>query len=211
MGATGRTGRLIVKSALGNGYEVNCLARNSHRIPKNERISVFEGSPINSRDLSTAMEGCNHVINALNISRKTDFPWSRLKTPPTLLSDTMKTLIPLAEEHGIKRVVICSAWGVNDTRKDIPGWFRWFIDNSNIGAAYRDHARQENLLVDSPLDWTIVQPAGLTNSKKPDVRESMNNIPKPSMLISRQSVAGFMVTSLKRDDLRRKKVVISRN
>ncbi|MEO0331023.1 MAG: hypothetical protein AAF223_04960, partial [Bacteroidota bacterium] len=46
-------------------------------------------------------------------------------------------------------------WGVADSINDIPKWFRWFIDNSNIGVAYQDHERQEKILSKSSLDWTI--------------------------------------------------------
>ena len=47
--------------------------------------------------------------------------------------------------YGLRRLVLTSAWGAGETAAEIPGWFRWFIQNSNIGPAYRDHERQEAL------------------------------------------------------------------
>ncbi len=67
------------------------------------------------------------------------------------LSDVMKNVIELAEIHKVKRIIACSAWGAAETKKDLPAWFRWFIDNSNIGYTYRDHERQEKLLMNSKL------------------------------------------------------------
>lgn len=212
LGATGRTGKQIVKAALQQGIEVNCLARNSSRITEAEGLTIIEGDATKPAELEKAIDGCDFVISTLNISRKSDFPWSPLRTPPNFLSDVMSTLIPIAEQKGIKRVVVCSAWGVGNTRADIPTWFRMFIDYSNIGVAYKDHERQEALIAESNLSWTIVRPVGLTNATGEQlIKESYNNTPRPSLMISRWSVAKFMIDSLTRDDLIGKKVVISKS
>lgn len=211
LGATGRTGKLVLKQALETGYEVNCLSRYSERLQRQEGLTAFEGDPRRKEDLLKAINGCDTVISLLNISRASDFPWARLRTPKTFLSDTMKELVPIASDHGIKRLVVCSAWGVAETKDDLPSWFRWFIDHSNIGPAYTDHERQEKLLEDSSLDWTIVRPVGLTNAKSiQDIGETFKNLPKPKLTISRSSVASYLLESLNRDDLIRKKVVISK-
>ncbi len=210
LGATGRTGKLVLQQALKKGFQVNCLARNSERIPTDKNISVFEGDPTQKSDLEKAIEGCDAVISVLNISRTSDFPWARLKTPEFFLSDVANLLVEAMTEKEIKRITVCSAWGVNETKQDIPGWFRWFIDNSNIGVAYKDHERQEKVLTESSLDWTIVRPVGLGNSKKPtEIMESFNNNPKPGLLVSRLNVARYLVDSLERTDLVRRKVVVS--
>ena len=196
LGATGRTGKLILEAALSKDHLVNVLVRNSKRISPHPNLQVFEGDVTHSKDLELAIEGCSHVISCLNISRKSDFPWSALRTPATLLSDTMNALIPIAQSHRIKKIVLCSAWGVLETRKEIPAWFRWFIDNSNIGPAYKDHERQERLLSNSGLAHLIVRPVGLSNGKLSAVRESFSNVPKPSLLISRKSLAYYMLEKL---------------
>lgn len=208
LGATGRTGILVLKEALAQGYEVNCLSRNSERIEKREGLAVFEGNPTNKADLEKAIEGCDFVLSVLNISRKSDFPWSKLRTPENYLSSVMTNLLSVVEG---RRIIICSAWGTAETRVDIPKWFKWLIENSNIGVAYRDHEKQEELLANSNTKWTIVRPAGLTNSKKVETfKASFNNVPKPSITISRQSLAKYLVRGLKDEDLIGKKVVISK-
>jgi len=165
LGATGRTGKLVLKKAIKSGYHVNCLARNSNRIEKHKLITVFEGQTNNAGNIQAAIVGCNAIISVLNISRTSDFPWAKLITPETFLSETMQTIVPIAEKSKVNRIVLCSAWGVSETKTDIPKWFKWLIDNSNIGVAYKDHERQEKILSNSMLDWTIVRPVGLTNSK----------------------------------------------
>ncbi|OEK00737.1 hypothetical protein BFP97_04080 [Roseivirga sp. 4D4] len=211
LGATGRTGRLVLEQALAEGYQVNCLVRSPEKIKiKSDSLDIFQGDTQNRDDLSKAIEACEAVISILNISRASDFPWAPLRTPKDFLSQTMSQLSTVAYEQGVNRIVVCSAWGVAETKADLPGWFRWFIDNSNIGVAYRDHERQEALLEASDLDWTIVRPVGLINSKKAkEVIESQNNQPKPKLLISRLNVAKYMINVLSKPKTSKMKVVIS--
>ncbi|TRX56209.1 hypothetical protein FNH22_16350 [Fulvivirga sp. M361] len=167
LGGTGRTGKLVLEEAVKRGYLVNCLVRDPTRLERDHAsINFFKGSPNQMSDLKQSMYGCEAIISVLNISRTPDFPWARLRTPVTFLSDVMHNVIELAEQEGIKRIIVCSAWGVAETKRDVPAWFNWFINNSNIGFAYKDHEKQEELLKKSNLRWTIVRPTGLTNSKK---------------------------------------------
>lgn len=211
LGATGRTGKLILAEALRQGYEINCLVREPKKIKENSEIlNIFKGSPEQISELENAIKGCDGIISALNISRKSDFPWSKLRTPKTFLSDTMKNIISLTKKNKINRIVVCSAWGVAETEKEIPFWFNWFIKNSNIGITYKDHERQESLLKSSNLSWTIIRPSGLINSKKEQqIIESYGNEPKPKITISRKSVAKFMVNTLSNEKLIGRTPVIS--
>jgi putative NADH-flavin reductase len=210
LGATGRTGKHVVNEALCKGYELNCLVRNRQQVSSHALLTIMEGTPEKPSDLENAIQGSDAIISVLNVSRKSDFPWAPLRSPKTLLCDVMKSLIPLATKHNVKRIVICSAWGASETKKDIPAWFRWFIDHSNLRFTYKDHERQEELLIRSNLSWTIVRPVGLTNAKKnQEIMESFDNEPKPKLTISRASVAQYLVDALERENLIQKKVVIS--
>jgi putative NADH-flavin reductase len=211
LGATGRTGKYVVDEVLQRGHELNCLVRDQKKIKAvHERLKVFEGSPEKLADLEQAITNCNAIINVLNISRNSDFPWAKLRTSPVFLSDVMKKIIELAEINKIKRIVACSAWGAAETKKDLPSWFRWLIDNSNIGHTYKDHERQEKLLMNSTSSWTIVRPTGLTNFKKyQQVIESYDNKPKPRMTVNRISLAKYLVDAISNERLVYKAPVIS--
>ena len=84
-----------------------------------------------------ALNDCEALVSALNISRRSDFPWAKLRTPPTLLSDVMNNVGEIAVQVSLKRLVVCSAWGAGETKKDLPAWFRWVIDHSNVGVTYQ--------------------------------------------------------------------------
>ena len=211
LGATGRTGKLVVYEALQRGHELNCLVRDAQKIKSaHEHLKIFEGSAERRSDLEAPMKTCEAIINVLNISRNSDFPWAKLRTSPAFLSDVMKNIIELAEINKIKRIVACSAWGAAETKKDLPSWFRWLIDNSNIGYTYKDHERQEKLLMSSALSWTILRPTGLTNFKKyQHIIESYNNEPKPRLTINRISLAKYMVEAITDERLKFKAPTIS--
>jgi len=198
LGATGRTGKEVLYQALDRGYQVTALVRDSSKIViQSPNLQILEGDTRIPSDLNQALAGCEVVISCLNISRKSDFPWSALRTPENFLSLTMRCLINACKERGIKRLIFTSAWGVGDSRPYTPGWFAWFIDNSNLSAAYMEHERQEAMVKNSGLDWTIVRPVGLVNSKKTKpVKVFLNNEGKPSITISRKDTARFLLDSI---------------
>ncbi len=200
LGATGRTGKHILTEALKRGHEVSALVRDAAKLTvASERLNAWEGLPTDKSQLTQVAAGCAAIVNALNLSRTSDFPWASLRTPKDFLSQTMENSIEVCRELGIRRMLITSAWGVDETRKEIPAWFRWLIEHSNIQYAYEEHARQEEMLRKTDLEWTIVRPAGLTNTAKTQkLQVSLNNQPKPKLTISRLSVATFLLDALEK-------------
>ena len=150
MGATGRTGKFLLEQALEHGHIVHVLVRDKNKIPfKKYNLELFEGTPSDKIALEKAMKGCEVILSSLNISRKYEFPWSGLRTPKGFLSVTMKNIIELSSSNPVRRVIFTSAWGVSETKKDLPGWFRWLVDHSTRRFPYHDHERQEELVKNS--------------------------------------------------------------
>ncbi|WP_373521703.1 NAD(P)-dependent oxidoreductase [Aquiflexum sp.] len=198
LGATGRTGNEVLHLALRQGYQVNILVRDRSKVNYDHiNLQVFEGDTRIQADLCQAISGCDACISCLNISRKSDFPWAALRTPRDFLSVTMNNLIKTYKENDIKRLVFTSAWGVGDSRPYIPGWFVWFIDNSNLSPAYLEHERQEAMVRNSGLDWTIVRPVVLTNRQTFKTPKAILNFEqKPGLTISRKETAQFILAAL---------------
>jgi hypothetical protein len=146
------------------------------------------------------MQGCEAILSALNISRKYEFPWAGLRTPKDFLSMTMKNIIELSAKNNIRRVVFISAWGVSETKKDLPGWFRWLVNNSSLRYQYQDHERQEEVIKSSNLDWTAVRPVFLSNSRvyKENI-VSFENKPRPGLHLGRRNLAQFMLQVLEKN------------
>ena len=213
IGATGRTGRLIVEEALKQGYDLNVLVRDKNKISfSSKSIKVYQGTPTCRADLAAAMQGCDLIISALGIVRASDAPWSKLITPPNFISESIKNAIAEADQQNLKRLITVSAWGVGDTKKEIPFWLRWLINYTNLRPVYAEHELEEKLLANSNLNWTAVRPVALNDSKKiKTLQVSFNNFPKPSLQIGRQSVAKFMVDIVKSDQYDRRSPTISEN
>jgi putative NADH-flavin reductase len=213
LGATGRTGRLIVEDALKQGYDINVLVRDKNKISFSSRsIKVYQGTPTRRADIAAAMQGCEVVISALGIARASDAPWSKLITAKDFISESMKNVIAEADQQNLKRLITVSAWGVGETKKEIPFWLRWLINYTKLGPVYAEHEAEEKLLADSNLNWTAVRPVALNDSKKiKTLKVSFNNFPKPNLQISRQSVARFMVDILQSDKYDMKSPTISEN
>lgn len=198
LGPTGRLGRLVVDEALRRGHRVSVVVSHEYRLKTDPKLlDVHEGTPLNNYTVSNAMKGCDAVLSALNISRTSDFPWADLRTSEDFLSVSMKNILWAAIEQHVKRIIITTAWGVAETRKDIPIWFQWLINNSNIKYPYIDHELQEDMLKGSDLDWTVIRPVGLTDSvKDKEIQVTVNNQPRPSLTVSRRNVARFMLDVL---------------
>lgn len=198
LGATGRTGNEVLRLSLRLGYQVNILIRDKSKLNyDHNNLLIFEGDTRSYSDLCRAASGCDICISCLNISRNSDFPWAALRTPKDYLSVTMQNLIKICKEKDIERLVFTSAWGVGDSRPYIPGWFAWFIDNSNLSPAYLEHERQEALVRNSGLDWTIVRPVVLTNRQTFKTPKAILNFEqKPALTISRKETAQFILATL---------------
>src|SRR5260221_1517392 len=213
LGATGRTGRLIVEDALKQGYDLNVLVRDKNKISfSSKSIKVYQGTPTRRADLAAAMQGCEVIISALGIARASDAPWSKLITAENFITESMKNVIAEADQQNLKRIITISAWGVGESKKEIPFWLRWLINYTNLRPVYAEHESEEKLLANSNLNWTAVRPVALNNSKKlKTLKVSFNNFPKPNLQISRQSVAKFIVDIVKSDNYEMQSPTISEN
>lgn len=201
LGATGRTGKLLLEQALNHGHIVHVLVRNKQKIPLQKfNLLLFEGSPADRDALDDAMRGCDAILNVLNISRKYEFPWAGLRTPKDFLSVTMRNIVELSAKNKVRRIVFTSAWGVSETKKDLPRWFRWLVDNSSIRYPYQDHERQEEIIKNSNLDWTAVRPVFLTNSNNhKEIVVGEDGQAKPRLYLSRRNLAAFMLEVLEKN------------
>ena len=197
LGATGRTGRHLLRQTLERGHSVHALVRDTRKVTlTNPNLILFQGSPADRSALERAMQDCQAVLSALNISRTSDWPWAKLRTPADFLSSVMKTIIDIAPKFGIRRIIVTSAWGVAETIREIPGWFRWLIEHSNVRYPYEDLERQERLLHETSLEWTV-RATGLTNSRSQnEIIVSFNNNPRPRLTLGRRKLAEFMLDAL---------------
>jgi len=200
LGATGETGRLIVRDALAKGHSVVALVRTKARadLPGAELI---EGDARDEAILVRALDGCDAVISALGTGigfRMVD-----------LLTVATRALIATMTRTGVHRLICISALGVGDSRGHGGFIFDRLFQPLLLGPAYKDKDRQEAAIRASSLDWLVVRPAMLTNdAPRGRVRASADLAGINGGKIARADVAQFVVEQLTNDTWLRQTPVI---
>jgi len=210
LGATGRTGILAVKYALENGYSVNALVRNPNKIEiQSNKLKIIKGTPTNIEDLRTAMEGCNYVISLLSPLPESDSFSLKKITPPHFLEKSMQNVITVMKEKGIKRILTLSSIGVGDSHKYAPWFMRIMIKITNFRIVFDDHNKQETLIKNSNLEWTIARPVALNNNLETGTLcINFNKTPKPFKM-SRKQLAMFFIDNLGKNEFIHKTPILS--
>ena len=148
-------------------------------------------------DVEKTIANTTCVMVALNISRRSDFPWAEVITPEYLLRNAMKNIVLAMETIRVTRIITISAWGVYDSYQDIDPVLKFLINYSKIGITYRGHEEQEQVLRNSDLNWTAVRPVNLkNNSQFKQVIERHNNRNKLKMTLGRNDLAKYMLDIL---------------
>jgi putative NADH-flavin reductase len=203
LGATGGTGQQLISRALQQGHEVTALVRTPQRLTiSDDRLRVLAGSVTDdSQALADAVRDQAAVISALGVGRSFK---SR-----GLITQSMPRIVRAMEDHGVRRLIFTSAFGVGDTRRDVPLGPRIFV-RLLLQDIYRDKELGEATLRASSLDWTLVYPAGLIDARatgrcRAGERLSLTGFPR----IARADVADFLLTQIDDTTYVRKGVLIS--
>jgi putative NADH-flavin reductase len=106
LGATGRTGRLVVEQALTRGDEVVAYVRHRHGIAANPRLEIAVGPLDDALALKTAINSADAVLVCLGTHGK------RMKKNVDLMQKSMPSIIKAMKEVNVPRLVLVSAYGV---------------------------------------------------------------------------------------------------
>ncbi len=209
LGATGRTGKEIIGEALRRGHEISAIARDPGKL-KEYKISVTPGTPYDSETVEKAIQGCEAVINTLNVSRKSDNPWAGLAAPTDMISRSASHAIRAMEKEGIKRYVALSTIGAGRSWKTSPGILKFIVSISRLKHAFRDHGRQEELLEHSSLDYTICRAPMLSQEKYTAGAIATPEGERPaSRALSRSAAAAFFLDIIERKEYIRETISLS--
>jgi uncharacterized protein YbjT (DUF2867 family) len=209
LGATGRTGKEIVKVALNKGHDVKVIARDLKQLEE-FKVGAVLGTPYDYETVDKAVKGCDTVINTLNVSRKTDNPWTALRAPKDLISKSASNAIKAMDKYGVKRFVALSTIGAGTSWKDSPAILRLLVSISNLKVAFQDHGRQEELLKNSHIDYTICRAPMLSDEPNGKAVVATKEGEKPeSPKLSRNSAANFFISIIENNDHIREVIHIS--
>jgi uncharacterized protein YbjT (DUF2867 family) len=198
LGATGRTGQLVIEEALLRGLRVVALVRRPEALVRTDpSLTVIAGNPLSDVDVANAMKNCDAVISTLNNNRTSDAPWAKPVSPPSFMTNVMRNVLTAANTQSVRRMVLMSAAGAGDSFDDMPWIMRWLVRKTNLSHTFRDHDEQEALLKASSLDWTILRPVGLHDGEpRGSLVFSRGHQPRPGMRIARRTVARQLIACL---------------
>lgn len=192
-GATGTIGSEIVEQALAQGHQVTAATRNPDSFgTKHRNLHPVEADIFSEASVDSAIESHDAVVCALGSSL------TAKGCPRTIGTNN---IVSAMEKTGVKRLVSLSAYGVSDSRADLPFMYRYFIIPVILGRVFVDHAAQERHIKRSALDWVIVRPANFT--KSPLAGTYKHGFTKPdrslTLKITPAEVASFMLRQLSDD------------
>lgn len=202
-GATGATGRHVLAQALAKGHAVTAFVRDLSRLPtRDERMRVIVGDT--TRDapaVGDAMPGQDLVISALGRSATL--------TSDHLIERSMRTIVPAMERAGVRRLILLSALGVGESRRDAP-WLPRIMYRILLSDIFRDKLAGERRVQQSTLDWTFVYPVLLTDGPltlryRAGERLRLRGLPR----ISRADVARFILIEAENGGFVKKAIALS--
>jgi uncharacterized protein YbjT (DUF2867 family) len=196
LGATGRTGRLVVEQALAAGHTVTALVRSPEKLTmRNSNLRVVTGEATGKSALSRALEGADAVISTLG-------------GRGSVIADSTQAIVAAAHDAGVTRVVLLSSWVVERDRMDA---VTRLLTGVAMGSVIKDKSVGEQVLRRSDLDWTIVYASLLTDGPADGSVVVLPDGAKWSMSlkISRANVAAWMLEAATSDQQSRRSVGIT--
>lgn len=182
LGATGGTGRLIVRQALARGHEVTALVRSPAKAGDLNGARLVVGDVRDEATLRDALGGQDAVISALGT------PASPFREA-TLLSTATHALVAAMKAERVSRLVCITGIGAGDSAGHGGFMFDRLVFPLLLRKVYADKNRQEATVRDSGLDWVLVRPAVL------------NDKPGRGTIRALTDLAGFHGGSISRDDV----------
>ena len=191
LGASGATGREVVRAVIAQDFDVTAFVRDPARLPVGgQRLRVVQGDVGDAAAVAGAVKGQDTVISALGVSRP-------LHADPVVVDGIRHTLHAM-DEQGVARLVYLSFIGVRDSRSAAGPLIR-FVARFPLRHEIADHETKEALIRASHCDWTIVRAPKLSNGEATGRFREGEDIAARSFfpVLSRADVAAFMVRQLR--------------
>ena len=171
-------------------------ASNSSSVPEPR---VILGDVLDLAAVAAAVKGHDAVMSCLGTR-----PWRHVD----ICSGGIATIIPAMQSAGLKRIVAMSSLGVGE-KNEFRGGFvirlgGWLV----LRKAFRDKLAMERTLAQSDLDWVVVRPGFLTDSKPKGKWRVADDTSLSGGMISRADTAAFMLQQLTSNEWLRKRPVL---
>ena len=183
LGAHGKIARLATAMLLADtDAQLTLFLRNAQRLSDaaSDRVTIVDGDAANVNDLTQAMTGIDVVYANLaghNIEAQA------------------QAVVTAMGQAGVKRLIWISTLGIYD---EVPGAYGRWNHQMLDGGYLETYAAAAKVIEGSPLDYTIIRPAWLSNHDEVAYETTQKNEPFKGTEVSRKSIAA-VVTKLVAD------------
>ena len=203
IGATARSGRVIIRQALEAGYEVTGLARTPQKLGvEHERLTLVKGDVREIETLKNALTGDEVVICMVGKSAPAD-PTQEIGKVD-LYTVMGENLIEAMKSKGNKRLIMASSTGVEhrvapgaeapegDSMSD-----RWRF---NARYLYGDMADMETQIEQSGLEYVLLRPGFMVEDPaRHDLQFAVNGGTPKQRTITYEDFAAFTLEQVNSD------------
>ncbi len=201
-GASGATGQQLIQQGLARRLEITAFVRNPKKVQARDHLRVITGDVYNIEDVASAIAGQDAVFSALG---------ARTLAKNNLLERAMVNILQGMNRHGVKRLIVLGAGGSLGGEQALRHqsfltrrMYAFFVDKLLKNPMDSQRA-QEELIIASNTDFTIVQPPRLTNGHATGkYRVAADAFPPHMKATPRADVADFMLRQLEDRDWIRK-------
>ena len=189
-GATGRTGKHLVRKALKAGHDVTAYVRTPDKLDiRDPKLTVVQGVLADAAAVSKAIQGADAVLSGLGAVRGGS---SQVMVPgATSILGGMK-------EHGVKRLIWATGAGVQ-APEDQPAFINkliGFLLKLTAREVLEDSLAGVEMIQGSGLEWVIARGPMLTD--EPGTGQYREGYVNKDMgrTLSREDFADFMITQI---------------
>lgn len=196
-GATGGTGRAVIKAALVSGHSVTAFARQADRISPADGLSVIDGDVMQSTQVATALNDQEAVVISLGNSQNAfallfGARRTTAKDVCEVGSRNILSALPLGQDIP---VIVVGAFGTGDTAPNLPFMFKLFY-RLILREQMADKEKQVGVLNASAVSYTLIQPVALTDKPATGSWTASRDGSFEKSEVSRADLAAFIVKKL---------------
>ena len=162
-GATGRTGRPLLKQALDRDHEVVAFVRDATSLPstlqEHDRLTVVEGDVYTGEGVERVMAGDGDPVDAVvSVLGQTS------EGPDDLLTEAGRHVLPTMEDNGVERFVTLVGAGVREEGESVNlgGTIMGALLKLMARSVLEDAKAHVEMVRASDTRWTVVRGPRLT-------------------------------------------------
>lgn len=208
VGGSNGLGGKFVEAALEQGNTVTVYSRNPSKLGINHtNLRLKQGNVLDSASIKKAVKSQDAVVCALGLPTRFAIGPPFAKRTYVLSAGT-SNIVQAMKAEGVKRIMCVTAIGSGDSARQCTLVARLTL-RIGLRWLFIEKDRQDELIKNSELNWTLIRPTALTNGRKKGAKVGENLRSGILTQVSRADAAAEMLTMVDSRKSFKKAYVIS--